>query len=181
MERKILAAIDGSEQSINAVRYISRIFPVDNTKVDLLHIRMDLPESFLDFSIDPALTPGISSISSWSNRMTDKINAFMSEAKKILTDAGFLSELVNIKIQPKEAGFARDILKKSKTGYNLVVIGRTGVGKIKDLVMGSITIKLIGRTPHIPVVTVGGNPDSKKILIGFDGSDSAMKAISCIV
>jgi nucleotide-binding universal stress UspA family protein len=181
MDRKILAPIDGSEQSINAVRYISRIFPVYNTKIELLHIREELPESFLDLSIDPALTPGISSISAWSNQMTSKINEFMTEAKKILTDAGFAPELVNIKIQSKEVGIARDILKESKTGYSLVVVGRTGTSKIKDVAMGSITTKLIGRTPHIPVVTVGGNPDSKKILIGFDGSDSAMKAIDYIV
>ena len=181
MEAKLLAAIDGSEQSINAVRYISRIFPVYNTKVDLLHIRTELPESIFDLGKDPAVPPGINSLNVWSNQMDNKINEFMTEAKKILTDAGFPPELVNIIIQSKENGFARDILKVSKTGYSLVVVGRTGISKIKGIIMGSITAKLTGKTPHTPVVAVGGNPDSKKILIGFDGSDNAMKAIDYII
>lgn len=180
MERIILAAIDGSDQAMCAVRYISRIFPSRNTQVVLIHVRTEVPESFLDLIKEPALHSGVISASTWTIQTKNNIEKFMADAKKILTDAGFSPEYVKIKIQTKKVGIARDILKESKKGYSLVVVGRTGVSEIKDAVMGSIAIKLIGRIPYIPVVTVGGNPGSKKILIGFDGSECAMKAVDYI-
>jgi hypothetical protein len=69
MERKILAAIDGSDQAMDAVRYIGRMFPVGNTEVVLLNIFIEVPESFLDLSMEPAFRSRITSISMWSNQM----------------------------------------------------------------------------------------------------------------
>lgn len=180
IKRRILAAIDGSDQAMDAVRYISKMFTAQNTQVVLIHVRAEVPEAFLDLGSDPAFRSSVISISAWASQMKNNIEKFMAEAKKILTEAGFPPESVNIKIQSKKVGIARDIIKESHEGYNLVVAGRTGVSRIKDVVMGSIATKLIGRIPHIPVVAVGGNPDSKKILIGFDGSDGSMKAVDHI-
>ncbi|MEZ4526088.1 MAG: universal stress protein [Desulfobacterales bacterium] len=180
MKRKILAAMDGSEQAINAVRYISRIFPAQNTQVVLIHVREEVPEAFLDLRRDPGFRASVAPVSAWATQMKQNIKKSMTEAKAVLTDAGFPPESVDIKIQAKRVGIARDILKESHDGYNLVVAGRTGVSGIKDVMMGSVATKLVGRLPHIPVVTVGGSPDSKKILIGFDGSRGAMNAVDCI-
>jgi len=180
MERKILAAIDGSDQAMDAVRYIGRMFPVGNTEVVLLNIFIEVPESFLDLSMEPAFRSRITSISMWSNQMRINIENSMSEAKKILKDAGFPSKSVKTKIQTKNIGIARDILKESRKGYSLVVAGRTGLSHIKDVIMGNISTKLIGRIPEIPVAIISGDPDAKKILIGFDGSAGAMKAVRCI-
>lgn len=180
MKSRILAAIDGSDQAMDAVRYISRIFPAQNTEVVLLHISTEYPESFLDLSMTYASNSSSTSINSWKNQMKKNIEKFMADAKLILTGAGFPSESVIIKIHEKKIGVARDILEESRTGYSLVVAGRTGVSRIKDVIIGSIAFKLIGRVPHIPVVTVVGNPDSKKILIGFDGSNGAKKAVDYV-
>ena len=180
MESRILAAIDGSDQAMDSVRYISRIFPAQNTRVVLLHISTEYPESFLDFSRAYASNSSNTSMSAWKMQMKNNIERFMAEAKLILTGAGYPAESVTIKIHEKKIGIARDILQESKTGYSLVVSGRTGISKIKDVMMGSIAFKLIGRVPHIPVVTVAGNPDSNKILIGYDGSDGANKAVDYI-
>ncbi len=180
VKRKILAAMDGSGQAMDAVRYISRIFPAQNTQVVLIHVRTEVPEAFLDLRRDPAFRSSVASVSAWATQMKQNIKKSMAEAKTILTDAGFSPESVDTKIQAKKVGIARDILKESHEGYNLVVAGRTGVSGIKDMMMGSVATKLVGRIPYIPVVTVGGSPDSKKILIGFDGSEGAMKAVDHI-
>ncbi len=179
-KRKILAAMDGSSQAMDAVGYISRIFPAQNTQVVLIHVSAEVPESFLDLRRDPGFRSHALYISDWAAQMKNNIEEFMGGAKKILTDAGFPSGAVNIKIRSKKVGIARDILKESYEGYDLVVAGRTGVSRIKDVMMGSVANKLVGRIPHIPVVAVGGCPDSKKILIGFDGSEGAMKAVDSI-
>jgi nucleotide-binding universal stress UspA family protein len=58
------------------------------------------------------------------------------------------------------------------------VIGRTGVSKIEDITMGSVTSKLVETIGHIPIIVVGESPESRKILIGLDGSKGSMKAVA---
>ncbi len=180
MKIKILAVLDGSDQAMNEVRYISHLFPAQRTEVVLFNVNIDLPESYLDLSREPGFGSSMASAKAWSHEVKNNMTKFMEDAKKILTDAGFPSESVKIKIQSKKVGIARDIIKESEKGYSLVVAGRTGASGIKDTIMGNVATKLVTKTSVIPVSTVGGNPDSKKILIGFDGSEGAMKAVSCI-
>ena len=180
MKRKILAVLDGSDQAMDEVKYISHLFPPQKTEVVLFNVKVDLPEPFLDLSREPGFGSSVASASAWSYQVKNNMDKFMDDAKKFLTDSGFSPELVKTRIQSKKVGIARDILNESEKGYSLVVAGRTGASGIKDVIMGSIAAKLIAKVPGIPISTVGGNPESKKVLIGFDGSDGAMKAVSCI-
>lgn len=177
--RKILIAMDGSEQAMNAVRYVSGFFPQKQTHAVLFHVTAEVPESFLDLQREPGFRSSVISISSWTAQIKKNIDEFMQQAKNILLNAGFPKESVTIKVETRKAGVARDIVKESHEGYDAVVLGRSGVSRLKDIIVGSVANKLIGKMPHVPVVAVGGNPDSKRIIIGFDGSDGAMKAVNC--
>lgn len=53
MNKKILLAIDGSEQFFTAVRYISRVFS-KQTEVVLFHVEAEVPEAFRDLAVDPS-------------------------------------------------------------------------------------------------------------------------------
>ncbi len=180
MEKKILAALDGSEQAMDAIRYISRLFPPHTTRVVLFHVEIEVPESFLDLSREPRFHHMLASVQSWASQRKINVDKFMTDAERILTDSGFPPESVEIKVQTKKVGITRDILKESQKGYSLIIAGRTGLSGIKDVIMGSVATKLIGRVPEIPIAVVGGRPDSKKILIGFDGSEGAMMAVGCV-
>ncbi|OQX21747.1 MAG: hypothetical protein BWK80_32390 [Desulfobacteraceae bacterium IS3] len=177
--RKILIAMDGSEQAMNAVRYVSGFFPPEQTRAVLFHVGAEVPESFLDLQREPGFRSSVISINSWSAQIKKNIEEFMQKAKNILIAAGFPAESVTVKVQTKKIGVARDIVRESHEGYDAVVLGRSGVSRLKDIIVGSVANKLIGKMPHVPVVAVGGNPDSKHIIIGFDGSDGAMKAVNC--
>ncbi len=177
--RKILAAMDGSEQAMNAVRYISGFFPPTQTEVVLFHVTTEVPESFLDLQREPGFRSSVISINSWSAQIKKNIEDFMQKARNILLTAGFPDESVTIKVEVKKIDVARDIVKESYNAYDAVVLGRSGVSRLKDIIVGSVANKLIGKMPHVPVVAVGGNPDTKRIIIGFDGSDGAMKAVNC--
>jgi len=113
---RILAAVDGSDQALNAIRYISGIFPPERTEVVLLHVNPDVPESFLDLEKgdlgkDGVLRSTVENISSWSTHLKKEIDKFMERAHGILVEANFPPDAVKIKIQSRKAGIARDILK----------------------------------------------------------------------
>jgi len=177
---KILAAIDGSDQSLNAVRYIADFLPPEKTDVVLFHVSAEVPESFLDMRKDSGFRSTLVSVSSWAVQHKENIQEFMEKARMILIKSGFAAESLKVKIQSKKVGVARDIIKESFEGYDAVVMGRSGVNKLKDVIVGSVANKLIGKALHVPIVAVGGRPEPSKIIIGFDGSDGAMKAVNCV-
>ncbi|SPD72198.1 conserved hypothetical protein [uncultured Desulfobacterium sp.] len=176
---KILMAMDGSDQSFDAVRYISGIFPSHKTRVVLFCVNTVVPEAFLDLSREAVFRSRVAEISAWAVQMKKNINDFMDRARAILIDSGFSSGNVTIKVQVKQQGIARDILTESRDRYDALVVGRKGVSKLKDVVMGSVANKLLGKMSHAPIIVVGGKPDPGKVLIGFDGSKGAMKAVDC--
>jgi nucleotide-binding universal stress UspA family protein len=206
---KILAAIDGSDQAMNAVRYISAVFPPERTEVVLFHVHSKVPESFTDLERgdlgkDAMLHSCMEETSAWSAQVKKDIDQFMERAQTALVEANFSPGKIKIKVQPKKVGIARDILeesgrdrdrkiylaqsrypqddtlKVSQERYDALVVGRTGVSKVHLVHMGSIANKLVAKTPHIPIAVVGGHPETEKVIIGFDGSKDAMRAVNCV-
>jgi len=108
------------------------------------------------------------------------IGEFNEKALKILADAGFQNDTVTVKTQTRKTDVLKDIIQESYQGYSAIVVGRTGLSRLKDLLVGSMAHKLIVKIRHIPVVVVGGKPNPKKILIALDDSIEAMRAVSSI-
>ncbi len=44
--RKILLAVDGSDQSLDAIRYVSGMVPPENTQIVLFHVITRIEQSF---------------------------------------------------------------------------------------------------------------------------------------
>ena len=52
---KILLALDGSDQALEATRYASQLFSPNRIEVVLFHVTTEIPERFWDVEKDPAL------------------------------------------------------------------------------------------------------------------------------
>ncbi len=179
--KKVLIPIDGSGQSIAAVRYTGGVLRPERTKIVLLHVDSEIPESFWDLEKSPEYRSKLAPVRAWAAQQKKIINDSVSKACKILYTAGFPPDAVSVIIQGRTAGIARDILNEADTGdYNAVVVGRTGNSNFKDIVLGSVANKLIGNLVNIPLVVVGGKPNPKKFLIAFDGSKGSMKCVSSV-
>lgn len=178
--KKMLLPVDGSEQALEAVRYVSRILPPDRTEIELFHVMTKIPESFWDLEKEPAFQHKIANIRAWEIQQEKIVNDFMENAGRLLLDAGFARDSFKINIQERKEGIARDIVAQSRNDYAAVVLGRTGLSELKDLVVGSIANKIMERVTHIPVWIVGGSPQSGKLLISMDTSDWAMKAVDYV-
>jgi nucleotide-binding universal stress UspA family protein len=174
---KILLAVDGSDQALEAVRYVSQLFPPKRMEAVLFHALSKVPEGFWDVEKSPAFKHKLSSVAAWATREQTMVQEFMDRARQLFLDRGFPEDKVSVNIKERKKGVARDIITESQHGYDAVVVGRLGKSQLKDLVWGSIADKLIGRLTHVPVCVVGGSPQDGKILVAMDTSEEATKVL----
>ena len=178
--RKILLAVDGSDQAFEAARYVSELFPPNRMGVILFHVMTKVPENFWDIEKEPAYNHKVATISAWELRQKKERQQFMERARQLFLDRNVPEDAVSIKIRERKVGIARDIINESRNDYYGVVVGRWGMSMLKDYLWGRIANKLLGRLTHVPLCVVGGNPQIGKILVAIDSSKGAMKAVDYV-
>lgn len=175
--KRLLVAVDGSEAALEAVRYVGRSLPGDSFEVVLFHIMTKIPESFWDLEKEPVFQYRIANIEAWEKQQESLIEAFMAEARRTLLEAGLPEDGVVVNVQARKAGIARDIIAESYNNYDAVVVGRHGLSQLKDLVLGSVADKLVGKLSHVPVWVVAGVGGARRVLVPIDASEGALQAV----
>jgi len=176
-KNRILLAVDGSDQAMEAVRYVSRMMPSHRSHVVLYYLGYETTNLYSDLDANPLYRSKIADIKRWMGDERISMGSFMESAEKILFAAGYDKESVEVKIAQKGLGVSDDIIREAYNPYSAVVLGRTGTSKFKDALMKSAAYHIIAEVKHIPVIVVGGKPRSEKILIAFDGSIGSMKGV----
>lgn len=178
VRERILVANDGSEHSLQMVKYVSSILDRSRFEVVLFHVVTRVPESFIDFEKKtPAYRYGLVSVDVWEEQQQKAIRAFMEKARSILLDVGFPNEAITLKIEDRKIGIARDIVAESRNGYKALVVGRKGLSDFKDFMLGSVAEHILGLVP-IPVWIAGGSRQPTKVLACLDGSEESMLALT---
>jgi nucleotide-binding universal stress UspA family protein len=180
IRKKILLAVDGSDQALEAVRYICTVVAPDRTDIVLFSVGIGFPEVFYDMDNNPLYRSKKPKVMGWLADHQLVIGEFKEKAFSIFAAAGFSEDAIDVKTKTKKAGILKDIIQESYQNYSAIVVGRTGVSRLKDLVLGSMAHKLAEKIKHIPTVIVAGKPTSRKILVALDESIEAMRGISCI-
>lgn len=174
---RILVAFDGSELAMEAVKYVATMMPVKKTEIVLFYVENKMSDPFwqsdknIDFRFKSANICG--DIAEQHKR----INAAMDTACNILMEVGHTEGTIYKKVQPKKLGVVNDIVRESREGYHAVVLGRRGENKIKDMLLGSVPMRLLNKIQGIPIIIVGGMTHSNNVLVAFDGSKEVMRAI----
>ena len=179
-QKKILLGIDGSDQSIDAVRYVSKMLAPQNIDVTLYHVIKKIDDAFWEMGINPAFHSKIANIRAWEVGIERKASLFMNQAHQILIEAGFPQKAITVNIHKSKTGIARDIIEESKNDYNAIIVGRKGLNKLKDIVLGGTAHKLVEKLTNISVWVVGGKPSLGKVLLALDASEGAMKAVDYV-
>ena len=180
LPRNILIAIDASEHSFEAVRYVGRILPAERIRITLLHVLDPVPECFRDLELPPCFQHKVVGHNSWESQQKAIIRDFMARATSLLMDLGHPRESISVLTEEREMGIARDIARKAKAGFDALVVGRRGTSAIRDLILGSIAHKLVTHLTQTTVWVIGVRPDPTKILIGTDSSEGAGRALDYV-
>lgn len=176
-QKKILLPLDVSERSLDTVRYITESKLFHQMQVVLFHVHPSVPELYFDMKKDPRSTGTATYIKAWEGQQKRNAIGYMENARQMLIDAGFDQEAIVANLQKRNKGIARDIIKEAREGYDAVVASRRGLGKLRGIVLGSVANKLLEKLDFLPLLLVGRKTVGNKILLAFDGSAGAMRAI----
>ena len=177
-KKRVLIAIDGSVQSLNAAEYVSGIMPPDKTGVVLYHVDSEIMDLYFDVEDKPdteALEKA--SYKDWFAMRKKHIETRLEKTRNQFIEKGFSGKDVEIITREITIGVTRDIIEESRRGYDLLVVGKTGTRCITGIPTGSVTAKLVSKVFHIPLVVVEGRPDTRQILAGYDGSQGSIDAL----
>jgi nucleotide-binding universal stress UspA family protein len=177
---RILLAVDGSEGALEAARYVGKIPSFHQMEVVLFNVYSKIPESYWDLEKQPPLGWRLKEVKAWEVGFKKSIREHMENATRTLWRAGFPKGAVKTNIHERNKGIARDILTEAKRGYSCVVVGRKGVSKVKDLILGSVSTKLLEKINFTTLVVVGTKPESGRILLALDGSENSMRTVDYV-
>lgn len=176
-KKKILVLVDGSERSLNTIRFISEFAPLRDMQLVLFNVFHKVPDYYWDLTNEPMMAGRAPHMASWEAQNREVIDQFMVKAVAMLRTSGFKPEDVVIKVENRVKGVARDILSEASRGYTAVVARRRGFTKVPGLLMGSVADKLLVSLGEIPLFFAGIEPVTEKILIPMDSSESSMNAV----
>ncbi len=178
--RKLLVPVDGSDRALNTIRYISKIDPFRRMGVMLFHVFSKIPEGFRDLETDPRSTSTVKKIHAWEVQQKRDINQYMEIARQFLLKAGFPPNAIEVKIQGRKKGIARDIIREAQKDYYAVVTRRRGLTGLRGIVLGSVAARLIEKITFLPLLLAGRKPPGYKILLAFDGSAGSWHAVDFV-
>ena len=174
--RKFLVPLDGSERALMICRHIASLAPLRGMQAVLFHVFSRYPDAHYD------LAPGVLKRTGalerfWRTEQLRQMEDYMQLAKRLLASGGFPEEAVEVRIQKRINGVARDILSEARKDYDCVVIRRRGMGALAGMIVGSVTLKVLQGLTFAPLMIAGRKAPGKRLLIGFDGSLGARHAV----
>lgn len=137
-ERRVLIAIDLSENSLKAVDYAGTVMACHSeVYITLLHV---IKEPAAD------IMPKPEERHEHVERVRSKSLSIMEEAGRRLTSKGFAEHSIHLKIQicRNPVSVAELILREQqKGGYGTIVVGRRGLSKREEFLFGSVSNTIV--------------------------------------
>ncbi|MCJ7541988.1 MAG: universal stress protein [Desulfobacterales bacterium] len=175
--KMVVVPIDGSENALRALDYISLIFGSKyKLKVILFYLLPSLPQILIEESTtSDEMARKFTELEKKNREMAQLI---LSEGEKRLLDKGFKEQVVETVFQKREVGIARDICYWSENmRADAIIISTRGLSRLKAFFMGETANKVLEFNRSCPVYMVKGAVRRKNILLAVDNSQNAMRAV----
>lgn len=153
---RILIAIDGSDNALNAVKYAGRMVSGAEVSVTLFQVIRSF-DFKLPGSDDHFFRPPEGA--SWPNesREAQTVRTAFENAFEALTAAGVDADRITTKIVSGVATRSGTIIAQAMTGgYGTIVIGRKGHSRVGEFHMGRVTNKVVQLAGKAVVWVVSG-------------------------
>ncbi len=149
MEKKVLVAVDLSENSLKAVDYLGDVMSCHPAvRITLLNVVKEPSEDIM---------PDADERGNWVERTRAEVLALMEEAARRLTTRGVGERCVCLKIETcKPPVSVAELIMAEQTagGYDTVVIGRRGMSKKEEFLFGSVSSKVVREAKHCTIWVV---------------------------
>lgn len=177
MERTILVAIDGSIYSKHALGYLATLF-AGQPEVSL-HLLSLIPsgsqpagsEWMTEQELMNAMHPA-------TRKQLVNQRHYVTSGTELLARHGFAPEQVKETVRLSRGGLAQEILHEARHGlYDALVIGRRGIGKLEEMILGSVSATLLEKSHDVPLWIIDGEVNSHRFLVPVDGTFHSLMAI----
>ena len=158
MKTKILLALDSSESSVNAARYVADLLGNNqNVSVTLFHVLRCIPPELLEVGSLQEEEELHRKKRAWEESQYKTECKFFEPIIDILKQAGFNEEQFDTKHFAPLPGFdvANAILEECESGdYDTLVMGKRGLSRIGYFLIGSVTEKVVRHAKGMAVWVV---------------------------
>lgn len=178
MLKKILIAVDGSPYSTNSLRYLGQLFH-HLPDIDF-HLLSIVPASSTGSAASDWLTEAelLNTVSSPTRNLLVAQKKYMLQATDTLKRLGIAEEQVHTSVRLSQRSVAHDIIHEARQGkYDALLIGRRGIGKLEEMIMGSVSATILEKCHDVPLWIIDGQVNSCKFLVPVDGTCHSLKAI----
>ncbi len=174
MKKQIMAAIDGSIYSSNALDYLIRLF---GGEADIaIHLVSIVSSAGSDqnwmLDVDPlrGQTPAV-------ERRVRVADRYLQDARARLLRNGFGEEQITVRVEVSTAGVATAIHHDASRGrYDALLVGRRGVGKVGEMFFGSVSAFLIKQCHEVPLWIIDGEVTSTRFLLAVNSTPESLLA-----
>ena len=169
MDKKILVAVDGSPKGFDTVSILGKLLKnQSDLKLLVFHCVQQLARLAPgDLCMDVEATCKLP----FSDQ--EKIgNSVLQEANRLLVEAGFPQDRIELELQLDSTDPALDILAEAANkGIRTIAVGRRGRGQLESLLLGSVSSKVAqyAKDRTVWIVDTPVHPSSK-VLVAIEGA-----------
>jgi len=177
MQKEILIAVDDSIHSQYAVQHaLSMSTVAENLTYTLLKIQPTISQYIIEEAKrNPAERAKLKQV---MNQNEEKAQKVLDRFKNRMVDFGIDQSRIKTVNRIRIDGIAKDILDYSlEKKLDAIVVGRRGISKVQEMLVGSITGKLMEHSAVTPIWIVDDNVEFSKIMLAVDGSESSLRAV----
>ena len=177
MKKKLLVALDGSVYSSNTLHYLERLFAgIDNIQLHLLTVLTCNPSETASQWLDKSDL--LSTLNSEEQKRYAAAKKFLNKAVERLGRNDIGPERVTTEVKISTTSPAAEVLNVARKGmFDALVLGRRGISKLEEFIMGSVSNTMFEKCRDVPIWVVDGKVDSRKFLVPVDGSHFTLNAV----
>jgi len=175
VEKKILIAIDGSIYSNHSLSYAAFIF---NNRED---VHFHLLTCVRSTTALPESTDSKNSLFPQSlshQKLIGTARLRLNKATKKLSSLGINTNRITSSTVSFDSSIGAAIQHEAeKLLVDAIIVGRRGIGRVGEMLMGSTSAALFKRSHLVPLWIIDGEINSKKILVPIDRTFHSLMAI----
>jgi len=177
MQKKVAVAVDGSVNCECALRYVANLSRVvKGLKCVLLHVQPPLSQYLTDEA--ERKPKALKALNKLIKDNKAASTAILQRAQRHLIQNGIDAADIELCTRVRFTGVAEDLLSLCQDrSFDALVIGRRGLTRIQELLMGSVTTNLIEHANLTPLWIVDGEVPNNNILLAADGSTYSLRAL----